>query len=149
MLDIKTYFIQTFTLVYMQKMGSPSRTAEIPVIDLNAPDAASALLGAAATFGFVFVKHRGLDIRPADVDSMFKLVGLSIPEHIHSTDTLVKSKDLFASDAEIKAKCIINSSASGKNRGWLPMHGETLDPEKQKVRSCSWVDDSLHSLTSL
>jgi len=47
--------------------------------------------------------------------------------------TFSKSRSFFKSPTEVKAECSINSSKSGKNRGWLGMYGETLDPGNQKV----------------
>ena len=89
--------------------------ASIPVIDINAPDAAKALLEAACEHGFIFVKHHDLCLSPGDVQSMFKL-----------------SKDFFALPASTKESATINTAASGKNVGFVPMHKESLDPKKQK-----------------
>lgn len=47
---------------------------EIPVIDLNSPNAPEELLDAAARYGFIFVKHDKVGLEPAQVDSMFQLV---------------------------------------------------------------------------
>lgn len=63
-------------------------------------------------------------IPDADIDGMFAL-----------------SKSFFQSPVEVKERCSINSNEGGKNRGWLGMGVETLDPGKQKVGclSCSVV----------
>lgn len=55
-----------------------TQTAQIPVIDVSGsqPEAevAKALVDAAATYGFVYVKNEGKDISVAVIDRMFELV---------------------------------------------------------------------------
>jgi isopenicillin N synthase-like dioxygenase len=55
-----------------------TQTAQIPVIDVSGsqPEAevAKALVDAAATYGFVYVKNDGKDIPVAVIDRMFELV---------------------------------------------------------------------------
>jgi len=55
-------------------------TTEIPVIDVAGsstdPNIARALLDAAATFGFVYVKSQGEDIPLEEIEKAFELVGL-------------------------------------------------------------------------
>ena len=58
--------------------GTMANHAAIPVIDLSSQNAASELLDAASTFGFVFVRHEGLNLAPEQVDRMFQLVRLSL-----------------------------------------------------------------------
>lgn len=92
--------------------------ANIPIIDISAAnkDAARQLLDAATDNGFVFVKpNHATGISTSEIEEMFDL-----------------SKAFFASPKEVKAQCTINSAESGKNRGWLGLHTETLDPAKQK-----------------
>ncbi|OCK82339.1 putative oxidoreductase [Lepidopterella palustris CBS 459.81] len=91
--------------------------AGIPVIDISSPspDVAKEILHAVAKYGFVFVKNHEVGIPPEDIQGMFDL-----------------SRDFFSSPSEVKAECSIHSSKSGKNRGWLSMHTETLDPAHQK-----------------
>ncbi|KAF2838105.1 Clavaminate synthase-like protein [Patellaria atrata CBS 101060] len=92
-------------------------SANIPVIDISSPtvEVAKALVNASSTYGFVFVKNNDIGIPPQDISDMFEL-----------------SKTFFQSPVEIKEECSINSAKSGKNRGWLSMHTETLDPSNQK-----------------
>ncbi|KAF2452639.1 hypothetical protein BDY21DRAFT_405245 [Lineolata rhizophorae] len=99
-------------------MASQAGTADIPLIDITSPTAPAEIVSAAATFGFVFVKNHGTGLPPEDIDKMFDL-----------------SRDLFQAPEDVKAECSINSSSSGKNRGWLGMHTETLDPGNQKACS--------------
>ncbi|KAF2489761.1 oxidoreductase-like protein, partial [Lophium mytilinum] len=89
----------------------------IPVIDISSPSSETArnILNAASTFGFVFVKNHDVGIPPADIQAIFDL-----------------SHTFFQSPTKVKATCSINSSKSGKNRGWLSMHTETLDPAHQQ-----------------
>lgn len=90
----------------------------IPVIDISDSNqnAARQLLDAATDNGFVFLEpNQATGISAGDIDDMFDL-----------------SKAFFANPKAVKSECAINSAASGKNRGWLGMHGETLDPAKQK-----------------
>ncbi|KAF2105092.1 oxidoreductase [Rhizodiscina lignyota] len=92
-------------------------TVTIPVIDISEENknAAEDLVDAAAKYGFVFVKNNIAGIPPSEISQMFNL-----------------SETLFKSSVEVKETCSINSAKSGKNRGWLAMHTETLDPAKQK-----------------
>lgn len=56
-------------------MPSKSRaTAEIPVININSEGAASRLLDAAASHGFVFVENNEAGIPVKDIQDMFDLV---------------------------------------------------------------------------
>jgi isopenicillin N synthase-like dioxygenase len=49
-----------------------------------------------------------------------------------------QSQTFFALPKEQKAEYTIHSSkAGGKNRGWVTMQGESLDPEGQKVKLAS------------
>ncbi|KAL1302917.1 hypothetical protein AAFC00_003239 [Neodothiora populina] len=92
--------------------------ASIPVIDISAsnPNAATDMLCAAIDFGFVYVENNEAAGVPAqDVAGMFEL-----------------SKQFFQSPTEMKETCSINSNKAGKNKGWLSMHTETLDPSRQK-----------------
>jgi len=46
----------------------------------------------------------------------------------------LKSRQFFKSGTSEKAEYAIHSAkAGGKNRGWVAMQGESLDPEGQKV----------------
>ncbi|KAF2705856.1 Clavaminate synthase-like protein [Pleomassaria siparia CBS 279.74] len=93
--------------------------SEIPVIDISSPspEIAKQVLHAASTFGFLFIKNDGITIPPTDIDAMFEL-----------------SKNLFKSSTEEKSEYAIHSEkAGGKNRGWVAMQGESLDPEGQKL----------------
>lgn len=92
---------------------------ELPVIDLNyssSPDrrVAKQLINSVSKYGFVYIKNNCGIIPTQDIDFMFSL-----------------SKKFFKSPEDIKAPYKINSGSSGKNSGWFPMHGETLDPGKQ------------------
>ncbi|PNS19327.1 UPF0676 protein [Sphaceloma murrayae] len=92
--------------------------ADIPIVDISGTDdvVAAQLLAAATDSGFAFIEgNAATGLSAQDVQSMFDL-----------------SASFFASPADIKEQCSINSSESGKNRGWLGMHAETLDPGKQK-----------------
>ena len=55
-------------------------TLEMPVIDVSSPDkaCADALVAAAATHGFVFIKRDGTGIPADKVDQMFALVSLKL-----------------------------------------------------------------------
>lgn len=59
-------------------MSQTTETAQIPVIDISGdlPEAevGRALVDAAATYGFVYVKNEGKDIPVAAIDRMFELV---------------------------------------------------------------------------
>jgi len=92
---------------------------ELPVIDLNyssSPDSGTAeqLVNSVSQYGFVYIKNNCGIIPPNDIDFMFDL-----------------SKKFFKSPEEAKAPYKIHSGSSGKNSGWFPMRGETLDPSKQ------------------
>ncbi|KAF2762883.1 Clavaminate synthase-like protein [Pseudovirgaria hyperparasitica] len=97
--------------------STTKNAAQIPVIDISTVNdrTASALLDAAATFGFVFVKYNGTSITPQAVDDMF--------------DT---ARTFFNSPVDVKKLATINSNSSHKNRGWLSMHTENLDPARNK-----------------
>ena len=62
-------------------MVTAQETAQIPVIDISGgqPEAevGRALVDAAATHGFVYVKNEGRDIPVASINRMFDLVNLS------------------------------------------------------------------------
>ncbi|KAF1990042.1 oxidoreductase [Aulographum hederae CBS 113979] len=93
---------------------------DIPIIDIASPSPSTAksLVDAASKYGFVFIRNShesGNGIPPKDLAGMFDL-----------------SKDFFQSPEEVKEQCSIHSAKSGKNRGWLSMHTETLDPNHQK-----------------
>ncbi|KAF2189043.1 Clavaminate synthase-like protein [Zopfia rhizophila CBS 207.26] len=97
---------------------SEGNDAGIPVIDISSPspEVAQQVLHAASTFGFLFIKNDGITIPPTDIDDMFEL-----------------SRKFFKLPSESKAEYSINSSKSGgKNRGWVSMWAESLDPENQK-----------------
>lgn len=53
------------------------QNANIPIIDLTSDNAASELLDAAASYGFVFVKQNETDVSSEQVSSVFKLVQTS------------------------------------------------------------------------
>ncbi|KAK5015547.1 hypothetical protein LTR39_002552, partial [Cryomyces antarcticus] len=91
--------------------------ANIPLIDISSASSETAkqLLDAASTCGFVFVNNNEAGIPPADIHDMFEL-----------------SRTFFGSPTAVKEECSINSNKSGKNRGWLSMHTETLDPAHQE-----------------
>ncbi|TKX22701.1 hypothetical protein C1H76_5089 [Elsinoe australis] len=92
--------------------------ANIPIIDISSSDeqAARELLAAARDNGFAYIKNNhATGISVEDIQRMFDL-----------------SASFFASPTEVKEECSIHSNKSGKNRGWLGMHAETLDPGKQK-----------------
>lgn len=58
-----------------------SDAAHIPIVDVSGEEpedvVAKALVDAAATYGFVYVKNEGKDIPVAVIDRMFDLVRLS------------------------------------------------------------------------
>lgn len=59
--------------------GVDQRTANIPVIDISAPDAdqkeiAQQLVDAAEEHGFIYIRNLGRDIQAKDVDGAFDLV---------------------------------------------------------------------------
>lgn len=49
----------------------------IPVIDVQASNAAVELVKAACDQGFIFVKHKDFELTPQDVDRMFNLVRIT------------------------------------------------------------------------
>ncbi|EKD19968.1 hypothetical protein MBM_01920 [Drepanopeziza brunnea f. sp. 'multigermtubi' MB_m1] len=89
---------------------------QIPIIDISASlpqsEVAKQLVDAAATYGFVYVKNEGKDIPVEAIESIFDL-----------------SKKFFKSPVAEKEPCKISEN----NRGWVAMHGETLDPKSQKA----------------
>ncbi|KAJ5050470.1 uncharacterized protein L3040_002353 [Drepanopeziza brunnea f. sp. 'multigermtubi'] len=89
---------------------------QIPIIDISASlpqsEVAKQLVDAAATYGFVYVKNEGKDIPVEAIESIFDL-----------------SKKFFKSPVAEKEPCKISEN----NRGWVAMHGETLDPKSQKI----------------
>jgi isopenicillin N synthase-like dioxygenase len=72
-------------------MSTTQETAQIPVIDISGgqPDAeiGRALVDAAATYGFVYVKNEGKDIPVAAISRMFDLVNLSFCIYIFVFET--------------------------------------------------------------
>lgn len=53
--------------------------ASIPTIDLKAANAATKLLDAAITWGFVFIKHNDIsNVSPEDVAELFSLVFITM-----------------------------------------------------------------------
>ncbi|KAF2264727.1 Clavaminate synthase-like protein [Lojkania enalia] len=92
--------------------------AGIPVIDISdpSPEVAQQVLDAASTHGFLFIKNDGVTIPPKDISDMFEL----------------SSKFFRASRKEKEAYTIHSEKAGGKNRGWVSMQGESLDPENSK-----------------
>ena len=100
----------------------PSPEPQIPIINISPtnPLAATQLLSAATTHGFVFIENNAATgISQASIDGMFAL-----------------SKRFFASPVEVKEEVAIASNAAGKNHGWLRRGVEKLDPgEGGQVRS--------------
>ncbi|ETS79604.1 hypothetical protein PFICI_09457 [Pestalotiopsis fici W106-1] len=94
------------------------KAAAIPIIDISAEgvdelDIAKALVDAAASYGFVYIRNTGKDIAAEQVQSAFDI-----------------SRKLFLeTPIEEKQKCSIQKN----NRGWSGMHTETLDPKTQRV----------------
>ena len=73
-----------FKKALSQEPRMMSGSAAIPIIDLDAAGAAEHLLEAAATYGFLYVKHRNLFPSPGDVNRMFNIVcipRLNIQDH--------------------------------------------------------------------
>ncbi|ORY15266.1 hypothetical protein BCR34DRAFT_558956 [Clohesyomyces aquaticus] len=94
------------------------KDAGIPIIDISntSPEVAQQVLHAASTFGFLFIKNDGVTIPPKDIEDMFEL-----------------SRQFFKSPREVKEEYAIHlENAGGKNKGWVAMQGESLDPEGQK-----------------
>lgn len=85
-LDIEIYHV----LIFRAVMSTTQETAQIPVIDISGgqPDAeiGRALVDAAATYGFVYVKNEGKDIPVAAINRMFDLVNLSFCIYIFVFD---------------------------------------------------------------
>ena len=48
--------------------------SEIPVANLNSPNAPHELLQAARSNGFIFVEHYDLELKPAEVQNLFDIV---------------------------------------------------------------------------
>lgn len=55
-------------------MAGTTAEANIPVIDLNATDAATSLMDAATTYGFLYVKQEGSGLAQTGLDETFRLV---------------------------------------------------------------------------
>lgn len=96
---------------------SSSAQVSIPIIDISDQnkDAASQLLKAASSYGFVFIENGDSGIPPKDIAHMFEI-----------------SKKFFAASNEIKEEVAIHSNKAGKNHGWLSRGVEKLDPATQK-----------------
>ncbi|EWZ98224.1 hypothetical protein FOWG_02420 [Fusarium oxysporum f. sp. lycopersici MN25] len=102
---------------FRRPLGQDQNTANIPIIDISAPDAdqkevAKQLVDAAEEHGFIYIRNLGHDIQAKDIDGAFDLVRKS-----------------FECPLEEKQRCTIQTN----NRGWSGMHSETLDPKHQKV----------------
>ncbi|KAN0098297.1 oxidoreductase-like protein [Hyaloscypha variabilis] len=91
-----------------------SQAGQIPLIDLSGHEetVAKALVDAAATSGFVYIRSLGKDIPIDAIDNTFAL-----------------SKKFFSSPLSEKEPCKIQEN----NRGWVGMHAETLDPKTQRI----------------
>ncbi|PBP27892.1 hypothetical protein BUE80_DR001086 [Diplocarpon rosae] len=89
---------------------------QISIIDISGLESevevAEQLVEAAAIHGFVYVRNKGNDIPVEAIESMFQL-----------------SRKFFKSPIEEKQLCKIQEN----NKGWVAMHGETLDPKSQKI----------------
>jgi hypothetical protein len=117
-------------------MAASSNTpTELPIIDVSSSDlqAAKDILNAACTYGFVFIKGYESIIPESDINDMFSLVYGDVISLRSSLPDKFQSERFFKTPAELKEQVSINSNKSGKNKGWLSMHTETLDPAKQKV----------------
>ncbi|EGU81858.1 hypothetical protein FOXB_07653 [Fusarium oxysporum f. sp. conglutinans Fo5176] len=102
---------------FRRPLGQDQNTANIPIIDISAPDAdqkevAKQLVDAAEEHGFIYIRNLGHDIQAKDIDGAFDLV-----------------RKTFECPLEEKQRCTIQTN----NRGWSGMHSETLDPKHQKV----------------
>ncbi|KAM0363729.1 hypothetical protein ACHAP4_000585 [Fusarium culmorum] len=102
---------------FKRPLGIDQRTANIPLIDISAPDAdqeeiARQLVDAAEEHGFIYIRNLGRDIQAKDVDGAFDLV-----------------RKTFECSVGEKQRCTIQTN----NRGWSGMHSETLDPKNQKI----------------
>ena len=110
----------------------------IPIIDItDAPsnEIAQQVLHAASTFGFLYIKNERL-IPQKDIDDMFALVRKPTGGGTHSfiilTLCVSQSRQFFESPREQKAQYSIHSQRSGgKNRGWVSLKTESLDPSDQ------------------
>ncbi|KAF2736552.1 Clavaminate synthase-like protein [Polyplosphaeria fusca] len=94
-------------------------SANIPVIDISnpSPDTAQEVLSAASTHGFLFIRNDGSTIPQDDITQMFNL-----------------SRTFFTQPTASKSTHSIHTpAAGGKNRGWVTMQGEALDPDAQKT----------------
>ncbi|KZF26578.1 oxidoreductase-like protein [Xylona heveae TC161] len=92
---------------------SGAAAVELPIIDLSKPSAevGEEIVNAAATYGFLYIKNTGRDIKPEAIERAFEL-----------------SREFFASPEEEKAKCLIGP----ENKGWSSMHREILDQGNQR-----------------
>jgi isopenicillin N synthase-like dioxygenase len=74
-------------MIQTSAMSQISETAQIPVIDISGglPEAevGRALVDAAATYGFVYVRNEGKDIPVAAIDRMFELVRPSMGPYLN------------------------------------------------------------------
>jgi isopenicillin N synthase-like dioxygenase len=64
---------------FRRPLGMDQTTANIPLIDISAPDAdqkeiAKQLVDAAEEHGFIYIRNLGRDIQAKDVDGAFGLV---------------------------------------------------------------------------
>lgn len=64
---------------FRRPLGPDQNTANIPIIDISAPDAdqkevAKQLVDAAEEHGFIYIRNLGLDIQAKDIDGAFDLV---------------------------------------------------------------------------
>ena len=80
-------------LIFTAVMSTTQETTQIPVIDISGgqPDAeiGRALVDAAATYGFVYVKNEGKDIPVAAINRMFDLVNPSFCIYIFVFETYI------------------------------------------------------------
>ncbi|KAM5376488.1 hypothetical protein ACJA88_006811 [Fusarium oxysporum] len=65
---------------FRRPLGQDQNTANIPIIDISAPDAdqkevAKQLVDAAEEHGFIYIRNLGHDIQAKDIDGAFDLVG--------------------------------------------------------------------------
>ena len=125
---------------------SEVKDAGIPVIDIStpSPDVAQQVLHAASTFGFLFIKNDGVTMPPEDIGNMFELVRPHGTNLEPTCTNVSKSRQFFKSPHEQKSEYAIHSpKAGGKNRGWVSLQGESLDPEGQKA--CLSSKSHIHS----
>ncbi|KAG9240146.1 oxidoreductase-like protein [Calycina marina] len=96
--------------------NTSDNTMRIPVLDIAGsgtdPTVAKAIVDAAATYGFIYIRNQGEDIPVEAINNAFEL-----------------SKKFFASPIEEKEPCKILEN----NRGWSGMHSETLDAKHQRT----------------